>query len=370
MDVKIGRTHFSTENIIVFPISTLTISKIMTKEERNRHDFRNRLTAISLSFLIGAALMAAKFYVYHLTRSSAVFSDALESIINVVAAAFALVSIILASRPPDKSHPYGHGKVEYFSAGFEGALIILAAIGIFKTGLEHILHPQQMPNLELGLLILFGTSLVNLALGVSLVRVGKNTHSFTLIADGKHVLTDVYTSAGVLVGLFLVHLTGFYWLDGTVACLVGFNILFTGINLVRKSLAGLMDAAEPGLLEEIAGLLEKHRKEDWVGIHELRAYRSGAFIHVDLHLILPRTFTLEEAHREAEEVEAIIEGAYDGRASVLVHLDACADPDCPACRRNACRLRKEDCSHQGPWSVEIVISERAGDPPLWESHPK
>ena len=346
------------------------IFRTMNKEERNRSDFRNRLTAISLSLLIGAALMAAKFYVYHLTRSSAVFSDALESIINVVAAAFALASIILASRPPDKSHPYGHGKVEYFSAGFEGALIILAAIGIFKTGLEHILHPRPMPNLELGLLILLATSLVNLALGIGLVRVGKSTHSLTLVADGKHVLTDVYTSAGVLVGLFLVDLTGFYWLDGTVACLVGFNILFTGVTLVKKSFAGLMDAAEPGLLEEIAGLLEKHRKEDWVGIHELRAYRSGSFIHVDLHLILPRTFTLEEAHREAEEVEAIIEGAYDGRARVLVHLDACKDPDCPACRRNACRLREADYTHQGPWNVEILISERAGDPPLWETSPK
>lgn len=339
----------------------------MTTEKKTRSDYRNRLTAISLSFVIGTALMAAKFYVYHLTRSSAVFSDALESIINVVAAAFALGSIILAARPPDKSHPYGHGKVEYFSAGFEGALIILAAIGIFKTGLEHILHPQQMPNLELGLVILFGTSLVNLGLGIGLVRVGKNTHSLTLIADGKHVLTDVYTSAGVLLGLFLVHLTGFHWLDGTVACLVGFNILFTGVHLVRKSFAGLMDAAEPGLLEEISKLLEGHRKEDWIGIHQLRAYRSGAFIHVDLHLILPRTFTLEEAHREGDEVEAIIKRDYNGRAGVLVHLDSCQNPDCPACWRHACKLREADCMQQEPWNVETLISERAGDPPLWDS---
>lgn len=335
----------------------------MTKEKSS--DFKNRLVAISLSFFIGAALMAAKFYVYHLTRSSAVFSDALESIINVVAAAFALVSIIMASRPPDKSHPYGHGKVEYFSAGFEGALIVLAAIGIFKTGVEHILVPRQMPNLELGLMILLAASLVNLGLGIGLVRVGKSSRSLTLIADGKHVLTDVYTSAGVLAGLFLVQLTGFQWLDGTVACLVGFNILFTGLTLVRKSFAGLMDAAEPDLLEEIAALLEKHRKENWAGIHELRAYRSGSFIHVDLHLILPRFLTLEQAHQEAEVLEDIIKAAYDGDAGVLVHLDACSNPDCPACRKSACQLREADHTHQEPWNVETIISERAGAPPLW-----
>lgn len=312
--------------------------------------------------------MAAKFYVYYLTGSSAVLSDALESIINVVASAFALVSIILAARPPDQSHPYGHGKVEYFSAGFEGALIILAAAGIFKTGFERILEPREMPNLEIGLVILLVTSLVNLALGAGLVRVGKRTHSLTLIADGKHILTDVYTSAGVLVGLFLVHLTGLRWLDGTVACLVGVNILFTGMNLVRKSFAGLMDAAEPALLEEIGRLLEAHRKADWIGIHELRAYRSGASVHVDLHLILPRTFTLEEAHREGEEVESLIEEAFDGRASVLLHLDPCNAPDCPACRRHACRVREAEARDQGPWRADILIGHRAGDPPLWPSH--
>ena len=295
--------------------------------------------AISLSFTVGAVLMAAKFYAFHLTRSSAVFSDALESIINVVASAFALGSIVMAARPPDKNHPYGHGKVEYFSAGFEGALIIIAAIGIFKTGWDHILEPQQLPNLTDGLFILLGAGLVNLILGLSLVRTGKKTHSPALAADGKHILTDVYTSAGVLIGLLLVHLTGIYWLDGATACMVGFSILYTGIMLVKNSSAGLMDKAEPELLEEISSLLEKHRKDNWVGIHELRAFRSGSFINISLHMILPRDFTLAEAHIEAEEAEAVIEGYFEGRAKALVHLDPCSDPDCPVCRRYACELR-------------------------------
>ena len=309
--------------------------------------------------------MAAKFYAFHLTRSSAVFSDALESIINVVASAFALGSIVMAARPPDKNHPYGHGKVEYFSAGFEGALIIIAAIGIFKTGWDHLFHPQQLPNLTDGLFILLGAGLVNLILGLTLVRVGNTAHSMALTADGKHILTDVYTSAGVLIGLLLVHLTGIYWLDGATACMVGFSILYTGIMLIKKSSAGLMDKAEPELLEEISSLLEKHRKDNWVGIHELRTFRSGSFINVSLHMILPRDFTLAEAHIEAEEAEAVIEGYFEGRAKALVHMDPCADPDCPVCRRHACELRGRKKSHPTPWNAEALIIQRPGAPPLW-----
>ena len=311
-------------------------------------------------------LMCAKFYAFHLTRSSAVFSDALESIINVVASAFALMSIVLAARPPDKNHPYGHGKVEYFSAGFEGALIIIAAIGIFKSGLTHILKPQPLPNLTDGLYILLGTGLINLILGLVLVRTGKKTHSLALTADGKHVLTDVITSAGVLLGLLLVHLTGLYWLDGAIACMVGFSILYTGIILIKESSAGLMDRAEPALLQEISSLLEKHRKDNWVGIHELRAFRSGSIVNVSLHLILPRGFSLSEAHLEAEEVEVVIEGYFEGRATVLVHLDPCSDPDCPVCRRYACELRGSEKSDPTPWNVETLIVQRPGSPPLWE----
>ncbi len=310
--------------------------------------------------------MCAKFYAFHLTRSSAVFSDALESIINVVASAFALMSIVLAARPPDKNHPYGHGKVEYFSAGFEGALIIIAAIGIFKSGLAHILKPQPLPNLTDGLYILLGTGLINLILGLVLVRTGKKTHSLALTADGKHVLTDVITSAGVLLGLLLVHLTGLYWLDGAIACMVGFSILYTGIILIKESSAGLMDRAEPALLQEISSLLEKHRKDNWVGIHELRAFRSGSIVNVSLHLILPRGFSLSEAHLEAEEVEVVIEGYFEGRATVLVHLDPCSDPDCPVCRRYACELRGSEKSDPTPWNVETLIVQRPGSPPLWE----
>ncbi|MFW5837596.1 MAG: cation diffusion facilitator family transporter, partial [Desulfovibrionaceae bacterium] len=188
-------------------------------------DSRTRIIAISASLAVGSALMAAKFFAWGITDSSAILSDALESIINVVAAAFALISIIVANRPPDQDHPYGHGKMEYFSAGFEGSLIILAAVLIFFEAWDKIIHPEQLHELGLGLLITAGAGGVNLAMGLVLMAVGKKTRSLALVADGKHLITDVWTSAGVVVGLGLTMFTNWLWLDGVVACLVAVNIL-------------------------------------------------------------------------------------------------------------------------------------------------
>lgn len=288
-----------------------------------RKQLNKRLSAIGLSLLISLLLMTAKFYTFHLTRSSAVLSDALESIINVVAAGFAMISIWMAAQPPDANHPYGHGKIEYFSAGFEGALIIVAAIGIFKTGFSHLMTPRPLANLEIGLFILVGASLVNLVLGLWLIRAGKKTDSLALIADGKHVLTDVYTSAGVVIGLFLVRYTQWLWLDGAIACVVGINILVTGIHLVRQSSSALMHRSDPKLLHSISLLLEKNRRPAWIDIHQLRAWRSGIFVNIDLHLVLPRDLLLDQAHTEADELEQLLIRHFEGKATVLIHMDPC-----------------------------------------------
>jgi cation diffusion facilitator family transporter len=317
-----------------------------------KRDARMRITAVSLSLIVGILLMAAKFYIYRITQSTAILSDALESIINVVASAFALGSILLAAVPPDANHPYGHGKIEYFSAGFEGALIMLAAIGIFKTGWPRIFEPTALPNLQEGLWMLLGASLVNLALGVGLIRSGRKTRSLTLIADGKHVLTDVYTSAGVIVGLFLVNMTGWFWMDGAVACMVGLNILYTGGVLLYQSFAGLMNASDPKLLQEICGLLDNNRKESWIDVHRLRAWTSGNLVHIDFHLILPRSFSLEDAHSEAKALEIILCNHFNGNAGVLIHLDPCIEPNCPVCAKYLCEDRVLPLAEQTIWSVE------------------
>lgn len=316
------------------------------------HLLKTRLTAIGISFLIGLLLMGSKFFAYKLTHSSAILSDAFESIINVVASAFAMGSIILSAKPPDRNHPYGHGKIEYFSAGFEGALIILAALWIFRMGWTNFFQPRILPQLEIGLVILLSASCVNALLGLFLMRAGKRTHSIVLIADGKHVFTDVFTSAGILLGLFVTTFTGWYWMDGALTFAVGIYIIVIGSKLVHKSFEGLMDTSDPALLQEVANLLDKHRKDRWIDIHELRAWRSGTHIHIDLHLILPRDFSLKAAHHEAKVLEQVIIAHFEGRASVLVHMDPCKDPECPLCRRHQCKDRKEPFRRQIQWNGE------------------
>ncbi|BBO66962.1 cation transporter [Desulfosarcina alkanivorans] len=326
------------------------------------NNLKTRMTAICVSLLVSVALMAAKFYTFHLTQSSAVLSDALESIINVVAAAFAVVSIWMAAQPPDADHPYGHGKIEYFSAGFEGALIIFAAIGIFKTGISHLLTPTPLANLNAGLAILAGAAVINLMLGVGLVRVGKRVQSLTLVADGRHVLTDVYTSGGVVLGLLLVQWTGWLWLDGGIACLVGIHILLTGTRLVRQSFSGLMDASDPELLDTISRLLETHRQPFWIDVHQLRAWRSGSFVHIDLHLVLPRDCLLDAAHGEAKALEQLLIRHFEGNAGVLVHMDPCDDAECPACRQHRCDLRTREPVAAPAWNRQTLTANKSGRP--------
>lgn len=318
---------------------------------------RTRLWAILASFLVGFGLMAGKFFVYWLTGSAAILSDALESIINVVASAFALTSIILAARSPDACHPYGHGKIEYFSAGFEGALIILAALGIFYQGWSRLFSPRELLNLNVGLLLLLAISLVNLILGAVLVQVGRRTHSLALIADGKHILTDVYTSVGVLAGLTLALFTGWDWLDGAVAILVGLNILYIGAQLMQESSAALLDASDPNLLEEIAGILRDHRKDLWIDVHRLRARRAGNRVFIDFHLILPRDLPLETGHREVKELEGIFNTHFQGLADVLIHLDPCEQPECPICGFDPCVHRQAKTKEQKLWRGETVTGE-------------
>jgi cation diffusion facilitator family transporter len=326
----------------------------LVKDSAKLDTAKSDVLAMAAAVVIGLSIMGLKFYGYWITGSSAILSDALESIINVVAGAFALGSLILAAKPPDASHPYGHGKIEFFSAGFEGALIVLAAFGIFAEGMRQIMNPQPLPQLQLGLLILLAASLVNLALGTVLIRLGKRTRSIVVEADGWHVLTDVYTSVGVIVGLALVYFTDYYRMDGIVACIVGVNIIVMGIKIVWRAFGGLMDASDTDLLEEICDLLEAHRKDIWIDVHRLRAWRSGKRVHVDFHLILPREMPLDQGHHEVKELERIFDRHFQGMAEILIHLDPCTDPECPVCRQQPCEFRREENAVHRRWHREVL----------------
>ena len=212
-------------------------------ETHGRMDYGNRVAWLSL--LLSGGLLAVKFLAYQLTGSAAVLSDALESIVNVIASSFALFSVTLSARPPDASHPYGHGRIEFFSAGFEGALIMAAAVAIVCAALPRVFAPQPLTQLSLGTGLVCGAGVANALLGLYLQYVGHRTHSHALVADGKHLLSDAYTSAGVLVGILGVWLTGWDVLDALTALVVALHILVMGGRLVRESIARLMDEAEP-----------------------------------------------------------------------------------------------------------------------------
>ena len=303
--------------------------------------------------------MTIKFAAYLLTNSAAILSDALESIINVVASGFALYSIYLSDQPPDTRHPYGHGKIEYFSVGFEGALIILAAVTILYLAIPEFFGAPMLAKLDLGIFLMLGTSAVNLALGLFLVRTGRRTRSMPLVADGKHLLTDVYTSVGVVAGLVLVRLTGWHGWDPLAACAVAINIIFTGWRLVIKSSGRLMDESEPELLRRIVEILNEHRRSDWIDVHHLRARHYGDKVHVDFHLVVPRSLGLLEAHREAKQIETMMLDSLREVVEIIVHVDPCEDPLCERCVQHPCQDRsKARPATSEPWQVDDVVVKR------------
>jgi cation diffusion facilitator family transporter len=315
-----------------------------------------RFRAMTLALSVGGLLMTVKFVAYFITDSTAILSDALESIINVVASGFALYSIYLSNQPPDTSHPYGHGKIEYFSVGFEGALIILAAVAILYKAIPAFFAERPLAQLNVGIVILFGASAVNLVLGLFLIRTGRKTRSAPLVADGKHLLTDVYTSVGVIGGLLLVRLTGWTWWDPLAACAVAINIIFTGWHLVKESFGRLMDEADPALLGRIVEILNENRRPDWIDVHQLRTRHYGDKVHVDFHLVVPRSFGLLEAHVEAERIEGMILGALREVADVIVHVDPCEDPLCKKCIQAECQDRSQaGITTAKSWQVEEVV---------------
>src|SRR5262245_33582642 len=265
-----------------------------------QRDTRIRLRAGLISLTVGIALLGVKFLAYHLTGSTAVLSDALESIVNVVAALFALASLLFAGRPADRNHPYGHGKIEYFAAAFEGGLIAFAAIMIIYEVAQAFIEPSDLRQLDLGLVITLGAGIANAALGWFLVRTGKATESLTLIADGKHVLSDFWTSVGVVVGLLLVRLTGISWFDPLVAVLVGVNLGWTGVKLVRHAAGGLLDEEDTALIGKLVKAFDDFSLPGIIRIHHLRAIRSGRFTHVDAHLVVPEYWPVDRAHVLAE----------------------------------------------------------------------
>ncbi len=314
-----------------------------------------RLYASLLSLALSLVIFGLKFWAYRLTNSTAILSDALESVVNVIAAAFALWAIHAAEAPPDDSHPYGHGKFEFVTAVFEGGLISFAALLIGYEAVKTLIVGAQPPNLENGLWVMILAGGLNGILGVILLTVGKKTSSLALEADGKHVLSDFLTTIGILLGLGLVKVTGIAWLDPAMALVMALVLAFTGVPLVRKAIDGLMDAAEPELLEKLCLSFEKFRYPGIIRIHHVRAMRNGRRIHVDGHLVVPEFWSVETAHDFTEEYEEKMTADFP-ESEMEFHVDPCRRVYCRQCDLINCPIRTEPFQQRKPFQLEELMS--------------
>jgi len=316
---------------------------------------RARLRAVVISLAVSVVLLAAKYQAYRLTGSTAILSDALESIVNVAAAVFGLGGIIFAGRPADRNHPYGHGKIEFFSAAFEGGLIAFAAVLIVYEVVLALLRGVEVRALDLGVSIVLGAGLVNLLLGWYLIRTGRKYASLTLVADGRHVLADFYTSAGIVVGLLLVRFTGIGWLDPLVAGVVALNLLWTGYRLVRHAAGGLLDEEDTDLLGRLLQVLQPHLSQGVIRVHHLRAIRAGRFHHVDAHLVVPEFWTVERSHELAEDLGERVMKELAAEGEMTLHTDPCHRIYCRMCDLDDCPIRREPFTGRPPLTLEEAV---------------
>ena len=286
---------------------------------------RPGLWVMNLSLGVGLLMLVMKMYAYIITSSAAIFSDAAESVVHNIAVSFALYSLWYSNRPADRSHPYGHEKIGYFSAGFEGSLIVLAALYIIYEAVHKWMTGLQIENLNAGIWFTTAAFAINGGLGGFLVWRGRRSGSLIIEANGRHVLTDSWTSLGVIVGLVLARYTGWLPFDPICAILVAANILWSGFDLMRRSVGGLMDAADPAIDQAVhAVLAEEVRKYD-VQFHELKHRRAGRSVWVELHLLFPDETALWLAHAQATEIEHAIEKRLGPHVQVTTHLEPAKD---------------------------------------------
>ncbi len=306
-----------------------------------RSDLNKQKNIIRFALVAGILLMLVKFAAYLLTSSNAILTDAMESIVNVVASGFAFYSIHLAARPKDQNHPYGHGKVEFFSVFLEGGLIFIAGVLILGKAVYNLFFPEMVGNLLEGIGLIAFTGVVNFVLGTYMVKRSAQLNSLTLYADGKHLQTDAYSTVGLLVGLTVMYYTGWVWIDTVLSLGLGAFILFSGYKLLRRSIGGLMDESDVELVEKVADILQKNRKADWIDVHNLRVQRYGHELHIDCHVTLPNYYNLNKVHDEVSEFDHLINSNLHANTELFVHADPCIPTCCHYCRLTDCPIRSE-----------------------------
>lgn len=306
--------------------------------------------------VFGVILFIGKIIAWKLTNSDAVFSDAMESVVNVISAFMGLYSLYLAAKPKDEDHPYGHGKVEFVTSGIEGALIAIAGIMIIYEGINSLVVGKVLNKLDWGIWIIAATAVINYLLGYISIKKGKDENSLVLISSGKHLQSDTVTTLGVVISLVVVYFTKIYWLDSVVALIFGVYIIIVGYKIVRKSLSGIMDEQDPELLKQIVQVLESNRRTEWIDVHNMKIQQFGASLHIDAHITLPWYYSLREAHNEMEKVIILLAKNTKRTVEFNFHMDDCKPISCSVCQIKDCPVREKDFIKRVEWTPENVTS--------------
>lgn len=306
----------------------------------------------------GFVLMAVKFLGWRITHSNAVLSDAMESIVNVTAGAFALYSLMLAAKPRDKDHPYGHGKVEFISAALEGGMVAMAGLLIIYRAVEALFTGIQVHRIGLGAALIAATGAANLLMGLVLRRHGKKSHSLTMVAGGMHLLSDAWTTAALVAGLVAIHFTGLQWLDSVLA--IGFALFITwqGLRMVRRSIGGIMDETDMAVAGDLVAIIEAHRKTAWIDMHNFRVIKYGSTLHIDCHVTLPWYFTVEAGHAEISQLADLVKIASGREVEFFIHMDPCVPVSCSVCQLTECPVRRSPFVQRVPWSLGTVLANQ------------
>ncbi|HEV3222640.1 MAG TPA: cation diffusion facilitator family transporter [Puia sp.] len=310
---------------------------------------------------VAVLLFSIKIIAWWLTRSVAILTDALESIVNVIAGIVGLYSLTIAYKPRDINHPYGHGKAEFLSAAIEGTLIMLAGVFIIYEAVSQLIHPKELQKLNYGILLVGISAIINFVVGLYAVKKGEENNSEALQASGQHLKSDTYSTLAIIIGLFLIYFTHIPQLDSVVAIIMSVVIMVIGYRIARKSVAGIMDEADEKILGKVIALLNNSRIPNWIDIHNLRVIKFGNVLHVDCHMTVPWYLNVREAHEEIDRLRKLIQSEFGSVMEFFVHSDGCIPNCCPVCIKSDCKVREHPFIKKIEWEMQNAIPNKKHD---------
>lgn len=299
-------------------------------------------------------LLVCKFVAFAITNSVGILTDAMESIVNVAAGFISLYSLHIAAKPKDEDHPFGHGKVEFVSASFEGILIIIAGGSIIFEGIKRLFIPSVIEKLDIGIIIVAVSGLINYLMGAYSIYTGKKYRSMALVAEGRHLQSDTYSTIGLVAGLLILYFTRIAWIDSALALIFGGIIVITGISILRKTIANLLDRADSELLKGLVEVISRNRQVYWIDIHNLKMIQYGSYYYIDCDLTLPWYYTIKQGHEAAEKLKEIILTGYSEKVQVSIHSDSCNEKYCKHCGIQDCLYRKFPFVSLLPFSLKEI----------------